>query len=56
MATAAGTPIDVGNDQPAPGSGILQPAPDGRVYWRLRALAAERAYARLLEKLVEKTS
>jgi len=44
MATTAGTPIDDRtSDQPQPGAGFIQPTPDGREYWRRRALRAEAA-------------
>lgn len=41
MATHDGKPIDTETSQPEPGSGTPQPVPDGREYWRRRALRAE---------------
>lgn len=44
MADRYGTPADDRTaDQPQPGAGFIQPAPDGREYWRRRALRAEAA-------------
>ena len=42
MATRDGSTVDATlQTQPEPGAGQIQPVPDGREYWRRRALASE---------------
>ena len=42
--------------QPEPGAGRIQPAIDGREYWRRRALRAEIALLELSERLARLTA